>query len=108
MGIDTAAHTGAIDATGKTICVLGSGLLKPFPKDNRLLFNKISEKGLLISEHLPSFSGSKFALIQRNRITSGLSLALILCASKLVGGAMVQTEIANQQMIPIFCPSLKN
>ncbi len=107
VGIDAAAHTGAIDATGKTICVLGSGLLKPFPEENHSLFNKISGKGLLISEHLPSFSGSRFALIQRNRITSGLALAVILCASKLTGGAMVQTEIAHQQRIPILCPSLK-
>ncbi|MBI2144182.1 DNA-protecting protein DprA [Candidatus Woesearchaeota archaeon] len=106
VGIDTAAHTGAIEATGKTICVLGSGLLKPFPEENNSLFNKISEKGLLISEHLPSFPGSRFALLQRNRITSGLALAVILCASKLAGGAMVQTKIAHLQRIQILCPSL--
>jgi len=108
-GIDTSAHRGALDVTnGKTICVLGSGILRPYPPENVGLFNDILERGgLIISEHLPTFPGSRIALIQRNRITSGLSSALILCASKKMGGAMVQTKIANEQRVQIFIPKME-
>lgn len=103
-GIDCSAHKGALDSNGKTICVLGSGFFRMFPKDHLDLFHKIEKKGLLISEHLPNFPGSAIALIQRNRITSGLSDALVMVASGWKGGAMVQTKIAFEQRIPIFCP----
>jgi DNA processing protein len=105
-GIDSLAHKGALNViNGRTICVLGTGFFKMFPEENMTLFEEIIKKGLLISEHLPNFPGSRFSLIQRNRITSGISDALINVASGLVGGAMVQTKIAYQQKIPIFCPS---
>lgn len=104
IGIDYSAHKGTIDANGKTICVLGSGFFKMFPEKHLDLFNTIAEKGLLISEHLPNFPGSAIALVQRNRITSGISDALIMVASGERGGAMVQTKIAFEQRIPIFYP----
>ncbi len=104
IGIDYSAHMGALDANGKTICVLGSGFSKMFPESHINLFRDIEEKGLLISEHLPNFPGSAIALVQRNRITSGISDALIMVASGERGGAMVQTKIAFEQRIPIFCP----
>lgn len=103
-GIDTVAHEGALDSKGKTICVCGTGFFHPYPPQNKSLFNEIKESdGLLISEHLPNFSGSRFSFIQRNRITSGLSDALLICASGKTGGSMVQTRIAKEQHIPIFC-----
>lgn len=103
-GIDYSAHKGALDANGKTICVLGSGFFRMFPEEHLDLFKTIGKKGLLISEHLPNFPGSAIALVQRNRITSGISDALIMVASGEKGGAMVQTKIAFEQRIPIFCP----
>lgn len=104
-GIDTEAHKGALNSRiGKTICVCGTGFFHPYPPQNHSLFDEIRElNGLLISEHLPNFSGSRFSFIQRNRITSGLSDALLICASGKTGGSMVQTKIANEQHIPIFC-----
>ncbi|MBI4979989.1 DNA-protecting protein DprA [Candidatus Woesearchaeota archaeon] len=104
IGIDYSAHKGALDANGKTICVLGSGFFKMFPECHLALFQAIAEKGLLISEHLPNFPGSAIALVQRNRITSGISDALIMVASGEKGGAMIQTKIAFEQRVPIFCP----
>ena len=107
LGTDTAAHKGALESGyGKTICVLGAGLLKPFPEENIELFKEVEKKGLLISEHLPTFPGNKIALLQRNRITSGLSEILVLCSSRLIGGAMVQSRIAFEQRVPILYPSL--
>lgn len=104
IGIDYSAHKGALDAAGKTICVLGSGFFKMFPEKHIDLFKEIEKKGLLISEHLPNFPGSSIALVQRNRITSGISNALVTVASGKRGGSMVQTKMAFEQKIPIFYP----
>jgi DNA processing protein len=108
-GIDTVAHEGALSSeSGKTICVCPTGFFHPFPLQNVPLFEKIRKSnGLLISEHLPKFTGSRFSFIQRNRITSGLSDALLVCASAEKGGSMVQTRIAKEQCIPVFCPALE-
>jgi DNA processing protein len=105
VGVDYSAHKGALDAAGKTICVLGSGFFRMFPEEHFSLFKEISIKGLLISEHLPNFPGSAIALVQRNRITSGISDAIVMVASGQRGGAMIQTKIAYEQRIPIFCPN---
>ncbi|MBI3051219.1 DNA-protecting protein DprA [Candidatus Woesearchaeota archaeon] len=106
VGVDYSAHIGALDAKGKTICILGSGFFKMFPEKHLELFTEIGKKGLLISEHLPNFPGSNIALVQRNRITSGISNALVMVASGERGGAMVQTKMAFEQKIPIFCPEM--
>ena len=107
-GIDTAAHEGALSIeNGKTICVLGNGFFHMYPPQNQILFEKIRQNGLLISEYLPNFGGSRFSFIQRNRITSGLSDALLVCASNERGGSMVQTRIAKEQCVPLFCPALE-
>jgi DNA processing protein len=107
-GIDTSAHEGALSAdNGKTICVLGNGFFNMYPPQNTQLFEKIKKSnGLLVSEYLPNFGWTRFSFIQRNRITSGLSDALLVCASAEKGGSMVQTRIANEQRIPLFCPAL--
>lgn len=107
-GIDTAAHEGALaSGIGRTICVFGTGFFHSYPQKNTSLFEQIrASNGLLISEHLPNFRGSRISFIQRNRITSGLSDALFVCASGESGGSMVQTKIAWEQRIPIFCPAI--
>ena len=107
-GIDTAAHEGALASEiGKTICALGTGFFHPYPPKNSPLFEKIRKSnGLLVSEYLPNFSGSRISFIQRNRITSGLSNALFIGASGETGGSMIQTAIAWEQRIPIFCPAM--
>jgi DNA processing protein len=107
-GIDTSAHEGALSSEkGKTICVCPTGFFKPFPLQNEALFRRIRDnQGLLVSEHWPKFTGSRYSFIQRNRITSGLSDAVLVCASGEKGGSMVQIQTAKEQCIPIFCPAL--
>ena len=106
-GIDYAAHRGALNVDGKTICVFGTGILNPYPKEHAELFKEISEQGLLISEHLPNFTGGRIALLNRNRITSGLSDALLQVTSSKNGGSSTQLRIALNQRIPVFCPHNK-
>ncbi|MDD4877855.1 MAG: DNA-protecting protein DprA [Candidatus Nanoarchaeia archaeon] len=105
-GIDSMAHLGALEGFGKTICVLGSGFLNKYPALNNKMFDEIAEKGLLITEQAPDFVGNRFSLLQRNRITSALSKAVFVVASKETGGSMWQAELAWRQKRQIFVPSL--
>ncbi len=107
LGIDTNAHKGALETdNGKTISVVGAGFNNMYPPENLELFNKIKQRGLLISEHLPNFNGSRISYLQRNRITSGISNTLFSVASSKTGGSLTQMGIAFKQRKPIFCPSL--
>jgi len=105
-GIDYEAHRAALDVNGKTICVLGTGFLNLYPPEHIALFKEIREKGLLISEIPPMNSGGRLALLRRNRITSGISKALLQVTSSNDGGSLTQLEIAFKQRIPIFAPSV--
>lgn len=77
-GIDTSAHKGALSFGGKTIAVIGSGINKIYPDENFELAENICNNGLILSECLPDEVVSKGRLIQRNRLTSGISVAVIL------------------------------
>jgi DNA processing protein len=67
----------------------------------------IREKGLLISENPPDFSGSAIALLRRNRIISAISDAMIVVTSSDGSGTMTQMDHAYDQKIPILCPPEK-
>jgi DNA processing protein len=104
-GIDYQAHQGALNLGGKTICILGSGLLKLYPPEHREMFKQIVNKGgLLISEHPPADKGGRLSLLRRNRIISGISDSIIIVTSAKEGGSRTQIEIAKKQRIPIFVP----
>ena len=107
LGIDTSVHSGALSSnSGKTISILGAGFSNMFPPENFDLFEQIKRRGLLVSEHLPNFNGSRISYLQRNRITSGLSNALFLVAATKSGGSLTQVKVAHSQKKPIFCPRL--
>ena len=72
-GIDSYAHTAAINNGGYTIAVLGFGIDQCYPIEHRKLKEVIAEKGLLISEYPPGTKPSKFSFPRRNRIIAGLS-----------------------------------
>jgi DNA processing protein len=100
IGVDTAAHKGALEACGKTLAVLGSGLKIIYPDENRQLADDICVTGAVFSECHPNeiVSGSK--LMQRNRITSGMSLGVILVEPK--KGALNTGERALKQNRHVF------
>lgn len=104
LGVDASAHKGALDSTGNTICVLGSGLKNVYPKENLSLIEEIFKKGLVISEYLPDNHVNRISLLERNRITSGLGDKLLVVSTKLKGGAMSQYKVALSQKKDIFCP----
>ena len=104
-GIDTEAHIGALKAGGNTIAVLGHGLDTVFPKENSRLAKEIVEKeGLLVSEYplrTPSFRAS---FVQRDRIQSGMSLAVCPVQTDVEGGTQHTIKFSRKQGRLLFCP----
>ncbi len=103
MGIDTAAHEGAVLAGGKTIAVLANGLDKIYPTQNENLAKKILELGgALISEYEPSMPVMQHQFLERNRIVSGLSIATIVIEAPERSGSLVTARLAAEQGREVF------
>lgn len=85
-GLDTRAHRGALDAGGKTIAVLGSGVDVPYPKSNRDLYDDVLASGLLLSEEEPGANPHRGSFPRRNRLIAGLAECLLVVEGKAAGG----------------------
>jgi DNA processing protein len=97
LGIDTAAHEAALRAGGRTVAVLGCGLGKVYPPQNIDLARRIILNGALLSEQLPQAPVSAQSLVARNRITSGLSRAVIVIQSHADSGSRATARRALAQ-----------
>jgi len=103
MGIDSAAHEGALEVEGKTIAVLANGLGKIYPALNQNLGEKVLEfGGVIISEHgseTPYFKGQ---FLKRNRIISGLCQAVIVIEAPQRSGSLATARLAAEQGREVF------
>lgn len=99
LGIDAAAHAGALQAKGggSTIAVLGSGVLNVYPPQNKRISLMTRQSGALISEVHPKLSTNVQRLVSRNRIISGMSQGVIVIESDVDGGAMHAAKRAKEQ-----------
>ena len=89
LGIDAAAHTGALDGGGRTVAVLGSALDKPYPQENKPLMRRILESGgSVVSEYAPGTPPSRYSFLQRNRIIAGMSLGTLVTEGPRRSGAL--------------------
>jgi len=103
-GIDTSAHIGALEAGGETIAVLGAGFNHIFPKENKGLFKEIINKnGAIITEYPENTKTCSKGFIQRNRIVSGLSDAVLVIEAKHRSGTSITAEFAIKQGKTVFC-----
>ena len=103
MGIDTAAHEGAIAAQGKTIAVLGNGLNEIYPRHNKNLAEKILKlDGAIISEYPPAEPAFPSNFLARNRIISGLCSATIVVEAPERSGSLATARLALEQNREIF------
>ncbi|MFC1594841.1 DNA-processing protein DprA [Patescibacteria group bacterium] len=105
VGIDTEAHKATIEANGKTIAVLGSGLNENviYPKQNRNLARIISEKnGCLITEYEPDQKPEIWTFPQRNRIIAGIAKAVIVIEAREKSGALITAKIATEYNRELF------
>ncbi len=101
-GIDAAAHRGCLEASGKTIAVLGCGIDMVYPKEHKQLTQKIMEKGLLLSEFTPGTSPSPQNFPVRNRIISGLSLGTVIVEANEYSGSLITARLAMEQNRELF------
>ena len=97
LGIDTAAHLGALDANGRTLAVIGSGIDVVYPRENRQLAAQIAESGGLLSELPPGTRPNVARLMARNRLQSAMSNAVVVVEAHARGGSLVTAGYARKQ-----------
>ena len=103
LGIDAAAHRGALDRGGRTIAALGSGLERVHPRENVPLAGEIPTNGALLSEYAPDVPVSVGGLMARNRIVTGLSRAVIIVEALINSvGTMDAATRGGKQNRPVY------
>lgn len=101
-GVDTAALRGALETGARTVAVLGCGADVVYPKTNRELFERIAEKGCLLSEYLPGTQAMPWQFPERNRILSGLSDGVLVVEAPEKSGALITARDALEQGRDVF------
>lgn len=101
-GIDTAAHRATLAAGGRTVAVIGTGLLRSYPAENAGLQSEIAERGLLVSQFWPDAAPSKATFPMRNAVMSGYSLATVVVEAAYRSGARMQARLALEHGRRVF------
>lgn len=101
-GVDAAAHRGALEAGGRTIAVLGNGVLVDYPPEHGKLAQEVAANGYVLSESPPRMMPLSGAFPQRNRIISGLSLGTIVVEAAERSGALITARHAYEQGREVF------
>ncbi len=101
-GIDAAAHRAALAAGGRTVAVLGGGLLKMYPPEHAQLAKEIEKSGAVLSESLPMQPPKSGSFPRRNRIVTGLCLGVIVVEAGERSGALISARMAMEQGREVF------
>jgi DNA processing protein len=101
-GLDAVAHWAAVDVDGRTIGVLGNGIGVIYPKSNQALYQRVSEAGLLLTEHPPGQPPHRGSFPARNRLISGLARATVVVEAAVKSGALSTAAAALAQNRDVF------
>jgi DNA processing protein len=101
-GVDAIAHNAALRAGGRTLAVLGSGVDKIYPPENRAMADQIMQHGAVLSDYVPGTPPESTNFPPRNRIISGLSMAVVVIEAGETSGALITAEFAAEQGREVF------
>ena len=102
LGIDAAAHEGALDGAGSTVAVVGTGPDIIYPMRNRVLWERIARSGCIVSEYPPGTAPSASNFPKRNRIISGLSAGVLVVEAAARSGSLITAHVAVDQNREVF------
>ncbi len=102
LGVDAAAHEGALAGASSTIAVVGTGLDRVYPARNRELAHAIAERGALLSEFVPGTPPRAMNFPRRNRLISGLARGVLVVEAALQSGSLITARYAGEQGREVF------
>lgn len=105
-GIDTSAHRAALDAGGRTVAIIGTGINKVYPAANRALHEEIASRGLLLSQFWPDAPPQKHTFLMRNATMSGYGIATVVVEAGEHSGARAQARMAVEHGRPVILTDL--
>ena len=104
-GVDSAAHRAALEAGGRTVAFIGTGLAKSYPAENATLQREIAARGLVLSQFYPDASPTKQTFPMRNATMSGYGLATIVVEAGEHSGTRIQARVAGEHGRPVILTS---